>query len=374
MIGVEIDRSRQFVQIAKPDLSHLEFRALLDAFLSSWISSKGAYIQRLEREFADFTETEHGVAVTNGTAAIHLALIALAIGPGDEVIVPDLTFVATINAVLHSGATPVIVDVDPVTWSMCAADVAAAITPRTKAIIPVHLYGRPPAEIGPIAALAKDHGLYVIEDCAEAHGARYDGLPVGQFGDISCFSFYANKIITTGEGGICVTRSEALATKLRVMRDHGMSPTQSYWHDRVGYNYRMTNLQAAIGSVQLRRVEQTLKRNRQLERLYQGYLSGIPGVTFPLHLANPYSPIVWLVCVQVPAAARAELIVAARRADIEIRPFFPSLSALPIYEKYARACPNSASLSITGLNLPTSGAVDRHVVEKIAGVFHEVLG
>ncbi len=373
LIGVEVDRSRQFVQIAKPDLSHLEFRALLDAFVSSWISSKGTYIQRLERDFAAFCGTEHGVAVSNGTAAIHLALIALDIGPGDEVIVPDLTFVATINAVLHAGATPVIVDVDPLTWSMSARAVADAITPRTKAVIPVHLYGRP-AEIGPIAELARTHGVYVIEDCAEAHGARYDGRPVGQFGDIGCFSFFANKVITTGEGGICVTKSETLAATLRVLRDHGMAINQSYWLDRVGYNYRMTNLQAAIGSVQLRRVHQTLRRNQRLELLYREYLNGIPDVTFPPPLPALYRPITWLVCVQVPPKARAELIKAARGADIEIRPFFPSLSALPIYEKYARPCPISSALSITGLNLPTSSAVDRHVVEKVAGVFHEVLG
>lgn len=372
LIGVDIDRGRTLIQVAKPDISHTEFRAVLDAFLSSWISSKGAYIQQLERDFAEFTGTAHSVAVSNGTTALHLALTALGVGPGDEVIVPDLTFVATINVVLHCGATPIIVDADPVTWTMSAAAVEAAITPRTKAIIPVHLYGRP-AEIGPIVELARERGLYVVEDCAEAHGAQYAGKHVGQFGDISCFSFYANKVITTGEGGICTTNSEELATKLRTLRDHGMSPSQCYWYDMVGYNYRMTNIQAAIGCMQLQRIEETLERNAYLDRLYRRYLTDIDGVAFPPSLDDSYLPIVWLVSVLVPAEHRDSLIAAARAENIEIRPFFPSLSALPIYQKYARNCPNSAALSLTGINLPTSSAIDRGAVEKIADVFRRVL-
>ncbi|HEY1722073.1 MAG TPA: aminotransferase class I/II-fold pyridoxal phosphate-dependent enzyme [Magnetospirillaceae bacterium] len=372
LISVDVDRRRKMVQVAKPDLSRFEFRAVLDAFLSSWISSKGAYIQQLERDFATFTNTAHGVAVSNGTTALHLSLVALGVGPGDEVIVPDLTFVATINVVLHCRATPVIVDVDPTTWTMSASAVEAAITPRTKAIIPVHLYGRP-AEIGPIVDVARKHGVYVIEDCAEAHGAQYDGRPVGQFGDISCFSFYANKIVTTGEGGMCVTSSPELALKLTTLRDHGMSPSQCYWYDNVGYNYRMTNLQAAIGCMQLQRVDEMLERNTYLDQLYREYLADVPGVEFPPPLDETYKPIIWLVSARVPQKHRDNLILAARDADIEIRPFFPSLSALPIYDKFSASCPASSALSLSGVNLPTSSAVDRGAVEKIAGVVREVL-
>jgi perosamine synthetase len=373
LTDVRVDRTKQFVQIARPDITHHEFRAILDAFLSSWISSRGPYIQKFEDEFSAFVGMQHGMAVTNGTVALHLALLALGIGPGDEVIVPDLTFAATINAVLYCGASPVIVDIDPLTWTMSVEQLRQAFTPRTKAVIPVHLYGRP-ADMLPIAELAKAHGAFVIEDCAEAHGARYAGRTVGQFSDVSCFSFYANKIVTTGEGGMCLTNSPDLAETIRQLRDHGASPGQSYWHERVGYNYRMTNLQAAVGLSQVWRIEQSLARNQALEKLYRKHLSGIPGVKFPPPLPGDCDPVVWLVCVQVPAEVRTQLIKAAHTADVEIRPFFTSISAMPPYEKYARPCPNSAALSRTGVNLPTSNAVDEKVVAKIAAIFRECLG
>ena len=373
LVGVDIDRSSQRIQVARPDMSHREFRSILDAFLSSWISSKGPYVDKFEQEFRAFIGTDHGVAVSNGTVALHLGLLALGIGPGDEVIVPDLTFAATINAVLFCGATPVIVDVDRRTWGISLESVQQAVTPRTKAIIPVHLYGRP-VEIGPIAAFAAKRGIGIIEDCAEAHGARYEGRPVGQFGDVACFSFYANKIVTTGEGGMCLTNSPELAQSIRLLRDHGMTPSRSYWHERVGYNYRITNLQAAIGYSQLWRIEEVLDRNREIANAYRTALQGIPGVKFPPPMDAVYEPVVWLASVQVPAAKRDQLLMAASEARIEMRPFFHSLSTLPPYEKYARVCPNSLELSATGINLPTSRAVDDQVIDRIARVFRNVLG
>ena len=373
LVGVSIDRSTQLVQVARPDMTHNEFRTLLDAFISSWISSKGPYVDKFESDFCKFIGTDHGVAVSNGTVALHLALVALGVGPGDEVIVPDLTFAATINAVIYCGATPVIVDVDRETWSMSLDLVRQACTSRTKAIIPVHLYGRP-AEIGPIATFAGARGIAVIEDCAEAHGAQYDGRPVGQFGDVGCFSFYANKIVTTGEGGMCVANSAETARSLRLLRDHGITPNRSYWHERVGFNYRITNLQAAIGHSQLWRIQDTLERNRRVEALYRDALKSIPEVSFPPQMPAEYQPVVWLVCVQVPAEKRAALMAAAFEARIEMRPFFHSLSALPPYDKYASACPNSAELSATGVNLPTSRSVDEQVVARVARVFRQVLG
>lgn len=372
LVGVAIDRSTQQIQVARPDMSRNEFRTLLDAFLSSWISSRGPYVEKFEQEFRTFIGAQHGIAVSNGTVALHLALLALDVGPGDEVIVPDLTFAATINAVLYCGATPVIVDVDRRSWCMNLAAVEAACTARTKVIVPVHLYGRP-AEIGPIATFAKGRGIAVVEDCAEAPGARYAGRPVGQFGDISCFSFYANKIVTTGEGGMCLTSSAELAQSIRLLRDHGITPNRSYWHERVGYNYRITNLQAAIGHSQLWRIEETLARNSQITDMYRQALTGIPGVQFPPALDAVYQPVVWLSCVQVPAEQRDALLRAAFEAKIETRPFFHSLSTLPPYEKYARHCPNSLELAATGINLPTSRAVDAQVVERVARVFRDVL-
>jgi perosamine synthetase len=370
--GVVTDRSMVPVQVAKPHLTHREFRSVLDAFISCWISSKGPYVGKFEDEFRKFIGVEHGIAVSNGTVALHLALVALDVGPGDEVIVPDLTFAATINAVLYCGATPVIVDVDPTTWCLTRKLVEDACTARTKAIIPVHLYGRP-AEIGPITRFAKSKGIAVIEDCAEAHGARYAGRPVGQFGDVNCFSFYANKIVTTGEGGMCLTDSDQLAETLRLLRDHGMSPERSYWHERVGYNYRITNLQAAIGESQLWRIEKTLRRNSGIAARYGEALGGIAGVRLPPKLPDEYDPVVWLACVQVPAEKRLPIMHAAYQAGIEMRPFFHPLSTLPPYNKYARACPTSLELAATGINLPTSNDVDDQVVERVARVFHEIL-
>lgn len=372
LTGIGIDRSLEYIQVAKPDLSHHEFRAVLDAFISSWISSKGPYIGKFEEEFSAFIGQPHGVAVSNGTVALHLALLALGIGPGDEVIIPDLTFAATINAVLYCGATPVIVDIDPKTWCMNLSGFAAACTSRTKAVIPVHLYGRP-AEIGPIAAHARRRNIHVIEDCAEAHGARYDGKTVGQFSDIACFSFYANKIVTTGEGGMCLTASDHFARTLRELRDHGMTPGRSYWHERIGYNYRMTNLQAAIGQSQIWRIDRTLARNRRLMDRYREVLGKIPGVTFPPDLPAEYEPVIWLSCLQVPADKRDALLSAAHAAEIEMRPFFHPLSLLPPYERYARACPHSRALSETGLNLPTSRGVNEQVIDRIARLFQRVL-
>lgn len=372
LVSITVDRTHQRIQVARPDMTHGEFRSVLDAFLSSWISSKGPYVERFEDEFRAFVGASHGVAVSNGTVALHLALVALDVGPGDEVIVPDLTFAATINAVLYCGATPVVVDVDRKLWSMSLESVQKACTSRTRAIIPVHLYGRP-AEIGPIAAFAAKRGIAVVEDCAEAHGARYDGRPVGQFSDVSCFSFYANKIVTTGEGGMCLTSNPELGKTLRLLRDHGMSPDKSYWHERVGFNYRITNLQAAIGSSQLWRIDETLARNKAIVENYRTALKGIPGVHFPPKMDAIYEPVVWLTSITVPAERRSELIAAASIADIETRPFFHPLSMLPPYERYGRFCPVSRELSATGINLPTSRHVDDQIVERVARVFHDVL-
>ena len=373
VVDVVVDHSRRFVQVANPDLSHREFRAMVDAFLSSWISSKGPYVPQFEGRFAAYAGMPNAVAVSNGTAALHLALLALGVSSGDEVIVPDLTFAATINAALHCGATPVIADIDATTWTLTVEQVARVMTPRTKAIIPVHLYGRP-AEIGPLVEFARQRGCFVVEDCAEALGARYTGRLVGTFGDVSCFSFYANKIVTTGEGGICLTNSQPTAKLMMELRNHGVISGSDYWHERVGYNYRMTNPQAAIGAAQIELIDHVLERNRQLEKAYRDRLGAIPGVTFPPPLPSPYDAVTWLICVQVPASARTRLIEYARRANIEMRPFFHPLSAMPIYERYARRCPNSTALARVGVNLPTSNAVDANVIEKIRGVFLEALG
>lgn len=370
--GVRLRPEAGFLPVAEPDLSHNELRNLLDAYLSTWISSTGDYIRSFESGFARKVGVSHGVATSNGTVSLHLALAALGIGEGDEVIVPDLTFAASANTVIHVGARPVLVDVDPDTWCISVAAIEAAITPRTRAVMPVHVFGRP-APMTEIRDFCHARGIYVIEDCAEAHGARYDGKPVGSFSDVASFSFFANKIMTSGEGGICVTDDPDLARRMQILRDHGMRPERRYWHEEPGFNFRMTNLQASVGCAQLERMDSFLDTRQAVHDLYVEAMSDIPGVTFPSKMDNRSQPVTWFSCALVPAEKRAQLIEACKAANIDLRPFFHSLSAMPAYRRYARVCPVSRQLSVTGVNLPTSYKVDQRIVGKIAGIFRSVL-
>lgn len=348
------------IPVAEPDLKGNEFKYLSDAFLSTWISSRGKYIDELEAQFSKFCECTFGVAVSNGTVAIHLALLALEIGPGDEVIVPDLTFAATINTVLHAGATPVIVDVNEESWCIDPVAIEKAITSRTKAIIPVHVYGQP-CDMDAIMAIAKKYKLKVIEDCAEAHGAKYKGKTVGSFGDIACYSFFANKIITTGEGGMCVTNDAHLNDRMRVLRDHGMNKTKRYWHDEVGYNYRMTNLQAAIGVAQLERVESIIADRKAVEERYRNALADFPFIRWQKNIEGQ-SRVVWLVCLELLDKDRDKLFEALAKQGVDVRPFFYPLSDMEVYKKYVHSSGVSKKLSARGLNLPTVQEVDYNKV------------
>ncbi|MFZ5553413.1 MAG: aminotransferase class I/II-fold pyridoxal phosphate-dependent enzyme [Bacteroidota bacterium] len=342
--------------VAEPDLAGKEFSYLSDAFLSTWISSSGKYITDFEKNFASYCGTRHGVAVSNGTVALHLAMVALGIGKGDEVIVPDLTFAATINTVLHANATPVIVDVEKDSWCIDPKEVEKAITPKTKAIIPVHLYGQP-CDMDAIMAIAHKHNLYVIEDAAEAHGAVYNGKKTGSFGHISCFSFYGNKVITTGEGGMCLTNDDALNEKMRVLRDHGMSKTKKYWHEHVGFNYRMTNLQAAIGCAQLERIEEILRERKETESKYRSLLGKYPFICWQKNIEGRIKT-VWLVSVLLEGVERELVFDTLSRNGVDVRPFFYSLSSMDIYKPYSFSSAVSRELSAKGMNLPTIKNVD----------------
>ncbi len=341
-----------YFPVAVPNLSGNEFKYLTDAFLSTWISSSGEYIGRFEKEFSKYSDCKYGVAVSNGTVALHLALVALGIGKNDEVIVPDLTFAATINCVLHANATPVIVDVEEDSWCISPKEIERAITSKTKAIIPVHLYGQA-CNMEAIMKIAKKYNLKVIEDCAEAHGAMYRDQKVGSFGDIGCFSFYGNKVIITGEGGMCVTNNLELDEKMRVLRDHGMSKTKRYWHELIGYNYRMTNLQASIGLAQLERIEEIHENRRAYENNYKDILPE-NGFTFQSIIENR-TKITWLVSVLLDKNInREEYIKSLKEKGIDARPFFYPLSDMDIYRKYCKnETPVSHKLSSCGLNLPT---------------------
>lgn len=268
------------IPVAEPLVGEKELEYVTDCIKTNWISSAGKYVVKFEEMFSEFCGTRYGVATSNGTTALHLALTVLGIGKGDEVIVPTLTFVATANAARYCNADAVFVDSEPRTWNMDPEKIEEKITSRTKAIIPVHLYGHP-ADMDPILDIAEDHDLYVIEDAAEAHGAEYKGKKVGSLGDIGTFSFYGNKLITTGEGGMLVSDNEELIEKARIYRDHGMSPERRYWHPVIGYNYRLTNIQAAIGVAQVEKVDRIIEAKRRNAALYTSLLSDIEGITLP---------------------------------------------------------------------------------------------
>jgi perosamine synthetase len=323
--------------------------------------------------FAEFCGTSYAIATSNGTTALHLALLALDIGPSDEVIVPTLTFIATANAVTYTGARPVFVDSEPETWNLDPDLIEEAITSRTKAIIPVHLYGHP-ANMAPILEIAVQHGLSVVEDAAEAHGACYKGCRVGGIGDIGTFSFYGNKIITTGEGGMVVTTRADLADKMRMLRDHGMAPDQFYWHPILGYNYRMTNLQAAIGVAQMEKIDDILSSKRYIAHTYKERLRNVPGIVLPpqaLWAQNVH----WLYTIMVDAelfgCTRDDLAIRLSEQGIETRPIFPPLHTQPIYDSGQRF-PVAERFAATGLSLPSAPGLRLDDVVRIADAIVDV--
>lgn len=358
------------ISVAQPVLNGNEYKYLMDAFLSTWISSTGKYITQFEDNFAEYCGTRFGVATSNGTTALHLALVALGIGKGDEVIVPDMTFAATINAVIYTGATPVIVDIEEDGWCIDPDEIEKALTKKTKAIIPVHLYGQP-CDMGRIMEIARKHDLYVVEDCAEAHGAEWDGRKVGTFGNVGCFSFFGNKVITTGEGGMCITSDNALRDKMRVLRDHGMNKEKRYYHEVVGFNYRMTNMQAAIGCAQLERIEEILDKRSQIEKLYRDKLNDTP-LVFQKDDLKCRKKITWLVSALIDENLRGKLFEKMIKNGIDTRSFFVPLSEMDIYRSYARSCPVAQKISRQGINFPTSQEVNKEVIDKIKEAIEEV--
>jgi perosamine synthetase len=338
------------IPVSRPALSPLELEYVTDALKSGWVSSLGAYIDSFEREFAAYCGTKYAVSVSNGTVGLHLAMKVLGIGPGDEVIVPDLTFVATANTVVTAGATPVMVDVCRDTYCIDPAQIIKSITPRTRAIIPVHLYGHP-ADMNSIGEIARNHKLFVIEDAAEAHGASIGDVRAGAMGDCGVFSFYGNKIITSGEGGMITTNDADFYAKARLLRDHAMSKEVRYWHTEVGYNYRMTNLQAALGLAQLEQIDGFIKTRADLLQSYREELEP-NGIECNPKIAA--SPVNWMVCAVVDTLDRKDrdTVIAAMREDgVDARPFFYPVSALPMYQ--TRNNPTAYKLSECGFNLPT---------------------
>ena len=356
---------KPFIPVAEPVFDGRELEYVSDCIKSGWISSVGKYVTEFEQGFARYIGCRYGVAVHTGTAALHLALAAINVGPGDEVIVPDLTFAATANAVIYNGAKPVLIDVEEDTWNIDPLQVEKAINENTKAVIAVHLYGHP-CDMEAILDICDRYGIMLVEDAAEAHGAEYRGRKVGSFGKIGCFSFFGNKVITTGEGGICVTDDPDLKQRIERLRDHGMSTIKKYWHDVVGYNYRMTNLQAAVGVAQLERIEWFVERKRQIAAMYRNRLADIGNLILPIE--KDYAIYVfWMftICIRESCnVSREELMELLKSCGVGSRPVFFPLHRMPPYYT-EKVYPNSEKISETGLSLPSSSALTEQNVDRI---------
>lgn len=357
------------IPVMTPLLSGNELAYVTECITTGWISSQGAFVKKFEKNFSDFTDCPNALAVSNGTVAIHLALASLGIGPGDEVIVPDITFAASINAVIYCGATPVLVDVDPETWTISVAEIKKYLTSKTKAIMPVHLYGHP-CDMDPIMEIARTNNLFVVEDCAEALGTHYKGKHVGTFGDAATFSFFGNKTITTGEGGMVLFRTSSTLELATVLRDHGMSKSKRYWHEHVGFNYRLTNLQAAIGVAQLERLNEFIDAKRNIASVYNLGLSKFEGVTLPPEKDWAFNGY-WLYTFLVDerfGVSRDELIDKMMKNGVETRPMFFPLHDMPPYQKYIltnQHFPVSEKLSKQGISLPSSVNIEKREQEEV---------
>ncbi len=378
--GVPVDyastRRAHRIQVMSPQLDGNELNYVTECLRTGWISSQGAFVKKFETQFAERCNMQHALAVSNGTVAIHLALVALGVGEGDEVIVPDLTFAASINTIIHAGATPVIADVDPITWTLDPAEVEKLITPRTKAIMPVHLYGHP-CRMDELMAIAKKHKLFVVEDSAEALGALYKGQPVGSFGDAATFSFFGNKTITTGEGGMVLFRDAAIAERAIILRDHGMDKQKRYWHAMVGYNYRMTNVQAAIGVAQLERLDEFVQAKRNLAAVYNEGLKAIGDVTLPPEESWAVNGFWLYSCILGEGFGmdRDELMEKMTRNGVETRPLFYPLHEMPPYVKYIRPGQRfevSTRLSAAGISLPSSVMITREEQESVLSAMRSI--
>ncbi|MFI6266717.1 DegT/DnrJ/EryC1/StrS family aminotransferase [Micromonospora sp. NPDC051006] len=338
--------------MASPSLSALEERHLLEALRSGWISSQGPYLRRFEEEFGARCDVTDTVATSNGTVALHLVLAAAGIGPGDEVIIPALTYVATANAVAYCGARPVFVDVHPDTWCIDPEQVQASVGPRTRAVIAVDLYGHP-ADYPALREICSRHSLLLVADAAESFGAYLNGQPTGSLADASTFSFFGNKVITCGEGGCVTTSDRALADRMRLLRNQGMDPQRRYWFPVIGFNYRMTNLAAALLSAQLTRADDIIARREQVISTYERELADSPLQRQPIASAVQRAP--WMASFLVAGddTARDRLAEALGRLGVETRPFFVPVSALPAYGEDSSGQPVSTDLGRRGINLPT---------------------
>lgn len=366
----------QFIPVCEPFLNGNELKYVTDAVETGWISSAGKYVTAFEKKFSEYCGCKYGVAVSNGTVALHLALVALGIGKGDEVIIPTFTMIASAFAVCYTGATPVFVDADKYTWNIDVSKIEEKITSRTKAIMPVHIFGLM-CNMEQITAIAKKHNLFVIEDAAEAHGAEFKGRKAGSFSNIASFSFFANKNITTGEGGMLVTNDEALYNKARYHKNmcFPLDGNRNYSHDEIGFNYRMSNVIAAIGLAQVEKADEYKQMRIHNNQLYRGYLKDVPGIVFQPELKD-YLNVTWMNAIVIDATkyghTKDELIHHLKEYSIDTRLLFNGMHNQKSLKDYGcNICGNypvSDWLTQNGLYLPSASNLEQNIIKNICGI------
>lgn len=362
------------IPVCEPVLNGRELKYVTECLETNWISSAGKYISLFEEKFSQYCGMPFGVACSNCTTALHMSMVGLGIGQGDEVIIPDFTLIVSANTVIQAGAKPVLVDVDPKTWCIDPKLIEAKITPRTKAIMVVHMYGHP-CDMEAIMDIARRHNLYVIEDCAQAHGAEVNGRKAGSFGDVACFSFYGNKILTTGEGGMVLCKDEKLANRLALLRNQGFQEPR-FVHEVVAYNYRMTNVQAAIGVAQTEMVEEKIAVKRWIGQTYNELLAGARDLTLP-HEEPWAKNVYWMYGVLVGEGfglTKDELMVKLKEKGVDTRSFFCPMSMQPVFINGGNPCypdvsvqnPASVDLWNRGLYLPSGLGLTKAHMEEVA--------
>lgn len=358
------------IPVYKPNLTGNEKKYLDECIETNWISSKGNYVNKFEDSFADYTEVKFASTVSNGTVALHVALLSLGIGPGDEVLVPSLTYIATVNAITYCGATPVFVDSEAESWLMDPQKIKNKITSKTKAILCVHLYGLA-CDMDEIMDLAATHNLYVIEDAAEAIGTTFKNKHVGTFGDIATFSFYGNKTITTGEGGMVITNDRTLHERVEHLKGQGLAKYREYWHDIIGYNYRLTNMQAAVGLAQLERVDDILSRKKRVANLYNSYLSTeFQNETISKQkFGDKYFHSYWMYCILISDDEKRDALRnILDEKGIETRPVFYPIHLMQMYSANFHKLPVAEKISRRGINLPSYPDLEESEIKLICNV------
>ncbi len=366
------------IPVCEPLLTEEDAALVLDCVRSGWISSAGRYLEEFEAGWAAYCGMRHGIAVSNGSTALEIAAALLNLQPGDEVIMPTFTIISCAQAIVRAGGVPVLVDSDARTWQMDVQQVASKITPRTRAIMVVHIYGHP-TDMDPLLELAARHNLIVIEDAAEAHGAEYRGRKCGGLGDISTFSFYANKLITTGEGGMVLTRRDDLAARARALRNLCFQSTRRFLHEELGYNFRLTNMQAALGVSQLRRLESIVARKRAIAAAYTERLSALPGLILPVE--EPWARSVYwvygIVLEEHTGIDAAEMARRLREHGVETRPFFLGMHEQPAFHKLGlfrgERYPVAERLARQGLYLPSGLTLNEEQIDYVCAAVRKSL-